>query len=84
VQPQTLATPLPPHVLGGMQVPQLCTPPHPSGMLPQFAPRDAQVVVGVQLQTLATPLPPHVSGKVQAPHTSVPPHPSGMVPQFLP
>src|SRR5262249_51068843 len=82
--PQTFATPAPPQVSGAMQTPQVSVPPHPSGIVPQFFPRAAQVV-GVQTpQTFATPPPPHVCGAAQTPQVSVPPHPSGMVPQFRP
>jgi hypothetical protein len=46
-QPQTLGVPPPPHVVGGVHVPQLSVPPQPSGIVPQFLPCAAQVV-GVQ------------------------------------
>ncbi len=39
--------PLPPHVAGAVQVPQLSSPPHPSPAGPQLKPSFAQVV-GVQ------------------------------------
>jgi hypothetical protein len=48
VPPQTLGLPVPPHVCGGVHVPQLSVPPHPSPMSPQFAPAFAHVV-GVQV-----------------------------------
>ena len=47
VQPQVLATPPPPQVLTPLQV-QLSVPPQPSGMVPQKAPAEAQLV-GTQL-----------------------------------
>ena len=48
VQPHTFGVPLPPQLLGAMQLPQSRAPPQPSGMKPQSLPC-AEQVVGVQL-----------------------------------
>jgi hypothetical protein len=78
-QPQTLAVPLPPHVLGAVQpapklqsatvrlVPQLSAAVTP----PQFFPSLLQNAGFVSLehaQTFGVPLPPHVWGDVHVPH----------------
>src|SRR5262249_60361435 len=78
--PQTFATPAPPQVAGAVQTPQVRVPPQPSGTVPQFLPRAAQVV-GVQMpQTFAV----QTFGAVQTPQVSVPPQPSEMVPPLAP
>jgi hypothetical protein len=64
-------------------VPQKTVPPHSSDIVPQLAPRAAQVV-GVHPQRFGTPLPPQVSGAAQEPHASVPPQRSEMVPHSTP
>ena len=43
IEPQTFAVPAPPQLAGGVQVPQLRTPPQPSPSEPQLAPVLAQV-----------------------------------------
>jgi hypothetical protein len=64
VQPQTLAVPPPPQVLGRLHVPQFRVPPQPLEIVPQFLSWAAHVV-GVQPQVFATPLPPQVWGAWQ-------------------
>src|SRR5262249_10477855 len=60
VQPQTFGVPPPPQVCGAVQVPQLMSPPQPSGAVPQFCPA-GQVVFGMHaphvplLQTQPSP-----------------------------
>jgi hypothetical protein len=36
LHPQTLGVPVPPHVSGAVQLPQVTVPPQPSGIVPQF------------------------------------------------
>jgi hypothetical protein len=80
--PQTLGVPLPPHVCGAVQPPQLMVPPHPSGIVPQFA-GDGHWVSGVQPQTFGVPPPPHVSGMTQHVKPQIVP-PAIAVPTQLP
>jgi hypothetical protein len=47
-----LGVPPPPQVWGAVHVPQVSVPPHPSAIVPQFAPFAAHVV-GVHDETLA-------------------------------
>jgi len=74
--PQTLGTPLPPHVSRPEHVPHWSKPPHPSATGPQFAPTLAHVFGTQPLlpphllgAPPASPVPPpHVSGAVHVPH----------------
>ena len=79
--PQTLVVPEPPHVSPPTHVPQLSMRPHPSLTVPQFFPRDAQVLGMQLLQTLST----QNSPSAQVPHeTGAPVHELITVPQFFP
>lgn len=78
--------PPPPHVDGGVQVPQSSTPPQPSAAGPQLKPSFAQVV-GVHVgapQTPGVPPPPQVAGELQLPQSMRPPQPSPAGPHFSP
>lgn len=63
--------------------PQSSVCPQPSEIVPQLAPRAAQVV-GVQPHWFTTPPPPQVSGSVHSPHERMAPQPSEMRPQRAP
>src|ERR1044072_7130816 len=83
--PQTLGVPPPPQVMPPAHVPQLRTPPQPSGTSSQSKASSAQLF-GLQPglpQTCSTPPPPQVVPSGQPPQSSVPPQLSGMAPQFL-
>ena len=70
--------PEPPHVAGGVHVPQSSVPPQPSPMAPQFAPTIAQVS-GVHIglpQTPGVPPPPQVVSVEQVPQSIKFPQPS--------
>jgi hypothetical protein len=89
VTPQTLATPPPPQMFGGVHVPHVgMSAPHPSAMGPQFLPALAHVAgtqPAVPPQTLGVPPPPQVVGGAHVPHEEMsPPHPSATGPQFAP
>jgi hypothetical protein len=82
VQPQTFAVPPPPHVLGAVQPPQSCDPPHVSVIVPHFP---VQLQLGTHPHTPGVPPPPHVTPvPLHVPQSSVPPHASAIDPQFFP
>src|SRR6185295_1976570 len=84
--PHTLGVPLPPHVAGQLQLPQLRSPPQPSDTGPQFLPSWAQVF-GTQAagpHAPAMPPPPQVCGEVQLPQLSRPPQELLAGPQLTP
>ncbi len=72
VQPQTLAVPPPPQVIGAVQGgPHMTLPPQPSGTIPQFSPpvHSVAAVPGMQQTFGVSPCatsPPQVAGGVQA------------------
>jgi hypothetical protein len=77
--PQTLGVPPPPHVWGGVQVPQSRSPPQPSATGPQFAPTCWHVsfVQFGEAHWFEMPPPPHVAPFWHVPQTAVsPPQPS--------
>jgi hypothetical protein len=76
----------PPHVCGGVQLPQAKVPPHPSGSASQFLPVHAVAIVfGVQPHTLSEPPPPHVCGPTHwSGHATVWPQLFTTLPHFAP
>jgi hypothetical protein len=76
--PAEHAVPLALHIVMAGQLPQLMTPPQPSGATPQICPAEHAVAL-VHPHTLPAP---QVWPAPQLPHAIVPPQPSGIVPQL--
>src|SRR5689334_948500 len=81
-QPQALATPLPPQVLGASHAPQSRTLLQPSEAWPHSAPSDVQERgMHAAVPHLFGPAPPQNRPSLQLPHSRIPPQPSSVSPQ---